>query len=330
MRGCPVWRRGLPRLCVPCKRQPRWSVTTSLYDVIIVGGGPAGLSAALLLGRCRRRVLLCDAGTPRNAAAHALYGFLTRDGIAPAELLRIGREQLRSYPTVELQQVEVVDAATVAGRFEVVLADGSRRAGRKLLLATGVVDRLPPIEGIAALYGTSVFHCPYCDGWEVRDQPLAVYGRGAHGRSLALELTGWSADLVLCTDGPAELTGADRARLARHGVRVREEPIARLEGTDGRLERIVFATGDVLPRRALFFSSAQRQRSDLAARLGCRLTRSGDVATDGRCRAAGVPGLYVAGDASRGVHLAIVAAGEGAEAAFAINTELLKEDLADA
>lgn len=297
------------------------------YDVIIVGAGPAGLSAALLLGRCRRRVLICDTGRPRNAAAQALHGFLTNDGIAPAEILRLGRAQLRRYGTIELRDIAVTDVIRADARFEATLSDGRHCSCRRILLATGVVDLLPRIPDIERFYGRSVHHCPYCDGWEVRDQPLAIYGRGASGGGLALELTAWSRDLVLCTDGPSGLTGEDLERLARNGIAVRQEQIARLEGNEDVLERIVFIDGATLPRRALFFSTGERQRSDLPAKLGCNFTRHGAVRTT-EYEATNVPGLYVAGDASRRVQLAIVAAAEGAEAAFAINTALLKEDLA--
>ena len=297
------------------------------FDAVIVGAGPAGLSAALILGRCRRRVLVCDAGHPRNAVSHALHGFLTRDGIEPAELRRVGREQLRRYPSVEVRDIEVVDGKCETHGFAVTFSDGTTLSCRKLLLATGVVDLLPQIAGFQAFYGRSVFHCPYCDGWEVRDQPLAIYGSGEHGTGLALELTAWSADLVLCTDGGARPTGHDADRLKGHGIGLREEPIARLEGRDGILERIVFTTGDVLERRAMFFSTGEHQGSDLAARLGCAFTAKGAVQT-GEYEITNVSGLYVAGDASRFVQLAIVAAAEGAAAAFAMNTAMLKEDLA--
>jgi thioredoxin reductase len=296
-------------------------------DAIIVGAGPAGLSAALILGRCRRHVLVCDRGDPRNAVSHALHGFLTRDGIEPAELRRVGREQLRSYPTVEVRDIEVVDAKCESHGFALTLRDGTALSCRKLLLATGVSDHLPELEGFQAFYGRSVFHCPYCDGWEVRDQPLAIYGSGENGTGLALELTAWSADLVLCTDGAARLAGDDAERLARHGIGLREEPIARLEGRDGILERIVFTTGDALDRRAMFFSTGAHQGSDLAARLGCAFTEKGAVET-GEYEITNIHGLYVAGDASRLVQLAVVAAAEGAKAAFAMNTAMLKEDLA--
>jgi thioredoxin reductase len=296
------------------------------WDVIIVGAGPAGLSAALILGRCLRRVLICDAGQPRNAAAREIHGFLTRDPIPPAELLRLGLEQLDRYDTVELARVSVIDAARVAQGFEVRLSGGRRARARKLLVATGVVDEVPEIEGLQALYGRSVFHCPYCDGWEVRNEPLAIYGQGKNGLGLALELTAWSKDLVLCTNGPPKLSSDNMKRLARHGISVRAEPIARLEGVKGTLERVVFKTGAALPRRALFFSTGQRQHSNLPAKLGCHFTHKGAIRT-GKYEATNIPGLYVAGDASRAAQLTIIAAAEGAGAAFAINTALLAEDL---
>ena len=302
-------------------------VSGDARDVVVVGAGPAGLSAALILGRCRRRALVCDAGRPRNAVSHALHGFLSRDGIAPLELRRIGREQLAPYDTIEIRDVEVVHARRTEAAFEVTLSTNEVVACRKLLVATGVEDVLPEISGIETLYGRSVFHCPYCDGWEFRDQPLAVYGRGNHGQGLALELTAWSPDVVLCTDGPAGLEEHARQGLAQHRIRLREQPIAALEGADGVLERVVFASGDRLPRRAMFFSTGQHQGSVLAAQLGCEFTAKGAVRT-GEYETTNVAGLYVAGDASRLVQLAIVAAAEGAEAAFAINTALLREDLA--
>jgi len=297
-----------------------------MYDVIIVGAGPAGLSAALMLGRCRRSVLVCDTGRPRNAASHALHGYLTRDGLPPREFLAIARQELAQYETVHLRDIEVVAAECVEGRFQVTMANGDEATSRKLLLATGVVDSLPSIEGFRELYGRSVFHCPYCDGWEIRDQPIGIYGRGNRGIGLSLELTTWSRDLVLCTDGPAEIDEDARARLERNGIPIREERVARLEGTGGTLERIVFEDGTHLNRRALFFTTGQWQRSNLSNQLGCEFNDKGTVRT-GKYETTHLSGLYVAGDASRAVQWVVVAASEGAEAAFAINTDLTKEDL---
>src|SRR6185503_12827394 len=163
------------------------------------------------------------------------------------------------YETVELRQAEVVDADAVADGFEVKLASGETIKSRKLLLATGVRDELPNINGVSEFYGTSVFHCPYCDGWEHRDQPLAVYGRGENGSGLALELLLWSKNLVLCTDGPAELTDEDRQRLMHHKISVNENRITRLEGNEGALERVVFENGEALAVSAMFFSTGQNQ-----------------------------------------------------------------------
>ena len=297
------------------------------YDCVIVGAGPAGLSAALMLGRCRRSTLVCDMGEPRNIRSAGLHNYLTRDGTPPAEFLQHARQEVARYSTVELRQVEVLDAARSPDGFRLVCADGRQIAARKLLLATGVVDELPELEGVLSLYGTSVHHCPYCDGWEWRDQAIAIYGRGDEGKTLALGLTVWSRDLVLCANGTAGLSKEDLEQLSREGIEVREERVARLEGTEGMLERIVFETGESLPRRALFICSGQHQRSALARKLGCRFTSKGAVNT-GTCEATDVPGLYVAGDASKEAQFVIVAAAEGAEAGMAMNKALLQEDLA--
>jgi thioredoxin reductase len=304
-----------------------------LWDVLIVGGGPAGLSAALTLGRCRRSVLIIDAGRQRNRWSRHMHAFLTRDGTPPDEFLRIAREQALAYPTVRLRQAEVTqvlrfaDSAPGAAGFEVVASDASRERSRVLLLATGVEDDLPPIEGIERFYGVSVHHCPYCDGWEWRDQPIAVYGPGARGGGLALMLRQWTRDIVLLTDAAAGPEPALARRLAQAGVTLEARRPLRLEGDDdGHLQRIVFESGDALPRSALFFSIGQHQRSPLAAHLECEFTERGGVVAEEYCAKTTVPGIYVAGDASRDVQLVAVAVSEGVQAAFAINKALLQAD----
>jgi thioredoxin reductase len=294
------------------------------YDAIIIGGGPAGLSGALVLGRSRRHVLVCDTGRPRNAATEGVHSFITRNGIAPFELLRIAREELAPYD-VTLRNVAATDIELLGKGFRVSFEEGEPLTARTVMLATGVRDEIPEIEGIGEMYGRSVHHCPYCDGWESREKAIAVHGNGGHGLGLALSMKTWTDDLVLCTDGPARLTARDRKRLARHGILVREECIARLEGRDGMLERIVFVGGDFIERESMFFSAGQHQGCDLARRLECRFTKRGAIWTN-RNECSSIPGLYIAGDASRDTQLVIIAAAEGAKAAVAMNTAMQREE----
>jgi thioredoxin reductase len=293
-------------------------------DVIIVGAGPAGLSAALVLARACRTVIIYDQGQPRNAATRHMHGFLSRDGIPPKEFLRIARGDLAKYDMVRIESGEVTKARCHDGGFEVTLADGTLSTSRKLLIATGVADNVPDVAGIREFYGQSVFHCPFCDGWELRGQRIAIYGRGRRGHGLSMEMLGWTHDLVLCTDGPSELDAAHVGELARNGITIRDERVVRLEGQNGQIERVMFASGAPVSCRGLFFTTGQHQASPLANALGCEFNEKGTVHT-GRHETTTVSGLYVAGDASRDVQWVIVAAAEGAEAAFAMTQDLIKE-----
>jgi thioredoxin reductase len=295
----------------------------TLWDTIIVGGGPAGLSAALVLGRCRRTVLLFDDGRPRNRASRAAHAFFSRDGVGPAELLRVGREQLSPYG-VQIRNEAVTQVARRGSHFEVTAASGCRKS-RKLLLATGIVDELPEIDGLAALYGRSVFTCPLCDGWEVRDRRLAVYGGGPATVELALGLTTWSDDLLLCSSGGGDFSEREMRALNAHAIRVRRDSIARLEGEHGQLRRIVFSHGDSVQRDALFICAGTRPRSPLVAQLDCGVDERGKVGTRG-FEETHVPGLYVVGDASKDVNFIAIAVAEGTKAAWAANRALREED----
>ena len=327
---------------------------TTSFDTIIVGGGPAGLSAALLLGRSLKRVLVIDSGKPRNAVSHGANGFLSRDGIAPLELLQIGREQLAKYDTVKFHSGKVIDAqhldpATQTGHdgFEVTLDNGvgetsvkeNRFTARKLLLATGVKDILPDIDGFTELWGTGVFHCPYCHGWEVRDKSLAIYGKGATGVEQAMMLTGWSRNLILFSDGDAGLDDKQRQKLAKWGIELCEEKMVGLEGENGALTGIALANGKVVPRDGIFVQPKLQQHSDLAKKLGCEFAANSfgiftNIFTEnsfirvGEDKQTSVPGLYAVGDTSNLLSQLTVVAAAGVVAAAAINRVLIEENLA--
>ena len=300
------------------------------FDVVIVGAGSAGLSAALVLGRCLRRVLVCDGGTTRNVSSPGVHSFFTRDGIKPTDLMRIGREQLQPYTTVEVRAVRVVALEVVPAGFQLTLESRPGQTKicttRKVLLATGVEDVLPAIEGMLELWGTSVLHCPYCHGWEVRNQPLAVFGHSKSVTGLALLVSRWSRDVIVCTDGSNNLTTNALRRLRQHGIRVRKEKVSHLEGTKrGKLQHIVFENGEKLERAALFIHPHQEQRSPLAEQLGCRFTKKGALWVNKNAETT-CPGLYAAGDATPGLQQALLAAAKGAQAAININENLTREE----
>ena len=300
-----------------------------MYDVVIVGGGPAGLNAALFLGRCRRSVVVLDAGDPRNARSRWVSGFLTRDGVEPAEIRRLARKDVAQYPSVEFRKAEVVEARRRGDTFEVVVAGGERIAGRKLILAPGLLNDVPDFPGSRAFFGRGVYPCPYCDGWEHRDERLVAFGDGASARGIAMELTVWSSNVIVATHGQGEVPEKHRRDLADRSIDLIEEPIEALEGDpdDGGLQRIRFAGGQVVESKALFYAFEGCRPSPLVEQLGCEMSDKGAVETR-HFEKTNVPGLFVPGDASRRVKFAIVAAAEGAMAAFAANTELLQEDLA--
>ena len=297
------------------------------WDVVIAGAGPAGLSAALVLGRACRRVLICDTGTPRSWASKRMYAYLSRDGVSPDVFRREARREVARYPQVRFLPVEVTAARRVPDGFEVTLGAHQRVRCRKLLIATGLYDLVPKIPGFLECFGRSVFQCPYCDGWELRNEAIAVYGRRQRGLEMARALTAWSRDIVLFTDGPARYTRTQLRELESNGIRLVETRVVGLEATRGRLRAVSCADGEMVRRRALFFDTPSRPQSRLAESIGCRFARHGGILS-GRYEATSVPGVFVAGNILRDVQLSIVAAAEGARAAFGINRTLTREDFA--
>jgi thioredoxin reductase len=238
------------------------------WECVVVGGGAAGLSAALVLGRARRRTLLVDANGQSNRAASVIGGVLGFDQRPPAELYAAGRRELSAYPSVEYRAGEVLGGTRVDDGLELDLDDGQRVHARRVLLATGMQYCPPDLPGLSALWGTSVFQCPFCHGWEMRDRPLAALASGDEGVHAALMLRGWSDDVVLLTDGPAQLDAAQHQLLQTAGVPVDERRIVELIGQSGRLTEIAFADGLHMQRDGLLVEAPLRQRSSLAEKLG--------------------------------------------------------------
>lgn len=297
------------------------------WDCIIVGGGAAGLSAALALGRARRRVLLVDAGNQSNLAAHGIGGLLGSDGRPPAELYAAGRAELAAYPTVEVRSGEVVRGER---GFVLELGDGTREQARTVLLATGMEYRPPNLPGLEKLWGTSVFHCPFCHGWEMRDAPLAVVARGERAVHSALLLRGWTEDLVVLTDGDGGLDDIQIKQLDAAGITVDDRSIAQFVAQDGELTAVEFKDGTRLARRGALVATTLHQRSPLAAQLGA-VAAPGPVAADALVVDAfgrtSVPGLFAAGDLGAQMPQVAAAIATGSQAGAAVVQHLLAEDV---
>ncbi|HEY7620810.1 MAG TPA: NAD(P)/FAD-dependent oxidoreductase [Solirubrobacteraceae bacterium] len=294
------------------------------WDCIIVGAGPAGLNAALVLGRARRRVLVLDNAQPRNYATHEMHGVLGHDGLDPADLRARGRTELAGYG-VEVVSAEVRDAEMLDGVIRLSSAGGAD-VTRTLLLATGMLDEVPDIPGFAGVWGTSAHTCPYCDGFEHRDERIAVLASGARGEHLAVLLRQWSGDVVLLSNGPHDLAPDQLARVHALGIPIIETPVVALDGDDdGRLRRVRLDDGETLDRDALFFYVGWVLRNDLARSLGCGLRDDGSIAVDSE-QATTVDRVYAAGNCAEPRALVPTAAGSGATAAVAINVRLSLED----
>lgn len=249
------------------------------WECVVVGGGAAGLSAALVLARARRRTLLIDAGEPSNGVAPAIGGLLGHDRRPPHELYAQGRRELAAYPTFTFREGCVVRGAPTAGGSVLDLDDGSQVTAKRVLLATGMQYCPPSLPGMDKFWGTTVFQCPFCHAWELRDQRLATLAAGAEGVNTALMLRGWSDDVVLLTDGPSDLSSGDRSLLDNAKVTIDERRIAELLGQDGQLTAIAFSDGTRLERDGLLVEAPLRQRSELASQLGAQCA-AGELASD--------------------------------------------------
>jgi thioredoxin reductase len=296
-----------------------------MLDAVIVGGSSAGLSAALVLGRSLRDVVVIDDQKPCNRFSRASHGFLTRDGTPPSELLQIAYEQLRRYPSVILKTATALHIEKIDAGFEIMSSDTSKLQARRVLLATGLHDELPPLNGIEGLWGKSVFHCPYCDGYEVRGRAIAVYGVDEAALHQVMMLRNWTDNLTLCAADGWKLTAAQRERLTRFGIHVVEQPIAALESAGTQLQAVRFVDGTSLACNALFILPKTIHRTTFARDLGCKVDERNVVQVDLRGRTS-TEGIYAAGDISSPMRSVAIAVAQGAAAAYGINADLIDRD----
>lgn len=307
------------------QNRPAHSASPAEYEAIIVGGSFAGLSAAMQLARARRRVLIIDAGRPRNRFAKRSHGFFGQDGRAPHEILETARHQVMTYPTVEFLRAEATHAVREKDRFLVHFGGHGEARAKRLVLATGVTDHLPEVPGMKELWGTGVAHCPYCHGYEFSGRRLAVFSVGKASVHQALLIRDWSEDVTLLTNGADGLTDEERGRLEARRVKIDETPVSRLIVKGSELAAVAFADGRRVPFGGMFTGPRCSLSSPLAEQLGCELEQGQCgpmVKTDG-FKESTVPGVYVAGDAARAVHSATWASADGVTAGVYAHQSLL-------
>ena len=300
----------------------------TLLDCAIIGGGPAGSNAALVLGRARKNVVLFDENKPANAVVQHSWGFTTRNGIAPGEFKSIAHQELSAYPSVAIQYTQVTDVRPYQdSSFELETANNEVFYAKTVLLATGVKITLPAIDGVQDYFGTSLFVCPYCDGWELRDKPLVILSDGQSPFHLATMVQNWSRNLLVCTNGHPVLTAEQKETLLRNEIQVVEDRIEKLIGKNGNLERIVFAANEERACEGGFVVGKAMQASSFGETLGCDTNAQGGIVIDNFGRTT-VKGIYAAGDSSVGMaSQLILAASQGSMAAAGISMDLIQSEL---
>ncbi|MFC4874823.1 NAD(P)/FAD-dependent oxidoreductase [Negadavirga shengliensis] len=294
------------------------------FEVIIVGGSYAGLSAALTLGRSLRRVLVIDSGKPCNSPTPHSHNFITQDGMAPREIAEAAKAQVLKYNTVEFHHGLAISGTKTEGGFEIKTHGNGTFTAQKLLFATGVFDIMPDIDGFAACWGKSVLHCPYCHGYEARHQKIGLLGNGPMTFEFCRHLSNWSGQLVLFTNGKSTLTREETAKIRSHQIEVIEKEILAFEHREGYLDKVVFSDGSDHQVSALFARAEFKQHCDIPAQMGCELTEHGLIKTDEFQRTS-LPGIFAAGDNVSFFRAVSIAAASGTKAGAAINKELIEE-----
>jgi thioredoxin reductase len=304
---------------VECMKQDN-----EVWEVIIVGAGPAGCAAAMVLARCRRKVLIFDDGNPRNIKSQGIHNYLTRDGVLPSDFHKICRSELKTYG-VEVRQARVITAKADDGIFTVADAEGNSYQAKRLLIATGVTDIIPDIPGMQELWGRGVYHCPYCDGWALQDKVVGLYARKYSGYGMALALRQLADKVILFTDNARYLKVEQRRHLDSVDVQIVATKVSQLSCDKGKLTCVQLSDGSSIGCNVLFVHNGVRYNNDLVLQLGGKCSAAGAILTN-RQQQCNVKGVYVAGDTSFDMQFVTVAAAEGAKAAVAINNSLLQEN----
>jgi thioredoxin reductase len=302
----------------------------SLFDCAIIGGGPAGLNAALVLGRARRSTVLFDNDNARNAVTQESHGFITPDGIRPKEFREIAHKDITKYPSVIYKEEKVTSIIKKDQLFEIATDNKDLYQSKTIIISTGLRDVLPDIENISTYYGKSLFNCPYCDGWEMRDKPLAVIiEEQTQGFHFIQTVFNWSKDLIVCTNGKPVLNPEQKRLILNKGIKIFENKITKFEGENGQMEKIIFENGDSIIRKGGFVLPQPIQASDFAKKLGCEYNSLGGILVDFYGRTS-VPGVYAAGDASVFAPAQlIIAAADGLKAAVGVNRDLIQKEFLD-
>jgi thioredoxin reductase len=295
------------------------------FDVIIIGGSYAGMSAAMALGRSLRNVLIIDAGEPCNAPTPHSHNFLTHDGKRPAEINALARKQLEAYDTVRIIADKAITAMESQGGFKIKTQSGSEFSSRKLLLATGIKDLLPEIEGYKECWGISALHCPYCHGYEVRGKQTGILGNGDSGVEFASLIRNWTNDLTILTNGPSTFTAEQKQKLEQHGIRVKEKVISRIVHDKGYMKEVLFNDDSRIPLSALYARNPFIQSTDIAAKLGCAITEDGFIQVD-MFQKTSRPDVFAAGDNTTRFRTVAGAVAMGTAAGAMINKEMCDED----
>lgn len=297
----------------------------TIWDVVIVGGGPAGRSAAIVLARCNRKVLIIDEGKQRNIKSNGIRNLVTRDDMAPGHFIDVSGKELAKYG-VQFKKSRALKVRKLKDKgFEITDNRQGTYLCRRLLLATGVTDNIPGIPGFEELWGISVFHCPFCDGWEAKGKAIGVYAHKHNGYGLALTLSRLSDKLIVFTNGTRNLSPKQRANLSAHKIRVVSTRITGLKQARGKLSQVLLANGEAIDCDVLFVNDGHHVNAELLRQLDCNCTKKGAAITNKK-QETNIPGVYVAGDASYDMHFVVVAAAEGVKAAVAIHNDLVKTD----